>query len=162
VFGIVMAGAGCWSQTIRADSSSFSPAYWQQSSAELRLFTLDGQDLAAALPREARGLNVVWFSPDGKAIYGQAFHRSTGITKIERKPTRQSIVRGSEGLEAMHLTVSPSADKIFVTGWAVKQDKRECGYFAIDPSAGTVQALRIAPYLDCRLAGPVSPTANTR
>jgi Tol biopolymer transport system component len=150
-------------QPIRANSPSFYAAYWQQGSPQLRLFTPDGKETAASLPARAKLFQVVWFSPDGKAIYGKALQsprgQSSGITKIEFKPTREGIVRGSEGLEVWHLSVSPSSGKIFIAGWTTNQGTRgECGYFEIDPNAGTVRTLRAEPAVDCRQGpGPMSP-----
>jgi tricorn protease-like protein len=55
-------------------------------------------------------------------------------------------------------TASPSSGEIFVAGWAANPGTRECGYFAIDPTAGTVRALRAGSSVDCRQGpGPISP-----
>jgi WD40 repeat protein len=153
----------CLMQPIRADSSSFCPAYWQQGSLQLRLFSPGGQETAATLPGFVKVFQSLWFSPDGKVIYGRAMSapsgQRTGITKIEFKPVRQSIVPGSDGLEAWHLTVSPSSGKIFVAGWTESRGRRgECGYFVIAPSSGAVQTLRAGAALDCSHGpGPISP-----
>ena len=88
-------------QPVRADSSPFCPAYWQQGTSELRLFPLDGVEAKIALPDGVKLLHVIWFGPDGRRIYGQAAQAPggelTGIAKIEISPASQGTVRGSSG-----------------------------------------------------------------
>jgi DNA-binding beta-propeller fold protein YncE len=112
--------------------------------------------LPAALPWS---LTVNAFSPDGKAMYVQkADGSSDGIIKVEFKPARQSVLRGTIGLRTIwHLTVAQPSGRIFVSGLN-KNPQGGCGTFEIDPDAGTFRILRAGKYPDCGGGGgAISP-----
>jgi len=113
------------------------------------------------LPQELpRNLRLIAFSPDGKTLYLQIndpLGPGDAIRKIEFKPTRQTLVRGSEGFGTIwRLTVSPTSGKLFVSGCSKKRGTLECGAFEIDPDAGTSRALHVGTDGGGTL-GPVSP-----
>ena len=145
------------SRAADVDSQTFWPASWQQGSSELRLFPESGDEVAVALPDAVKRFMSISFSPDGKALYGYPVQLPVGppseITKIEIKPSTQSVVPGSKGLGITILTLS-SSRKIFVSGWALHNGVPECGYFEIDSVAATSRTLRAG----CRDgSGSISP-----
>src|ERR1700730_12026606 len=93
LFQIVVAVAYSGIQTLRAESSSFSAAYFQPGNpAVVSLFPLIGPESKVALTGLPVMFQVLGFSPDGKAIYGVSSeppNPSAGIIKIEFNPTRQ-------------------------------------------------------------------------
>ncbi len=151
--------------SIRADTVSFCPAYWQQGGIQLRLFPLNAPGETVPMAEVAKLFQVIWFSRDGKSVFGQARQlppgHAAGITKIEFNPMRQSIVPGSDGFgKVAHLTASPSSGRLLVAGWAGSQ-LTQCGYFEIDPKTATVRMLRAGSDLDCRQGpGPISPNGR--
>ena len=169
VLAVTVVSVSGWGlQTVKTDSSSFCAAYFQptygrDSRPLLILFPTVGPAADVALPVGLpTDFRVIAFSSDGKAVYGQRtdpLDPSEGITKIEFKPTRQSIVPGSVGLGTIwYLTESRQSGKIFVTGWSKHRGTGECGAFEIDPGAGTLRALRVGIHPACGGAnGPVSP-----
>ena len=113
-----------------ADSRSFCAGYLHPGDDGrqplLTLFPIIGTKVRVLpLPGLPGGFRFIASSPDGKAIYGQdtgAPGPSDAIIKIEFRPTRQSIVRGSVGLGAVwYLTPSQQSDRIFVSGWSNKR-----------------------------------------
>jgi hypothetical protein len=159
-------GIGCSMQPTKADSSAFCPAFWQQGRSELKLFPFDGNEAALPLASEAKLFRAIWFSPNGRSVYGQALQapggRPTGLIKVDFSPTRESVVPGSETLSSIrYLTVSLPTGKVFVAGWIEKEGKRECGYFEINPDSATVRTLRTGTIVDCRQGlGPISPNGE--
>lgn len=152
---------GCWQlQPVRAGSPPFSAAYIHpgDNGPLLTLLPMAGATetfpLPAGLPRS---LTVNAFSPDGRALYVQK-GSSGGIIKVEFKPVRQSLVRGSIGLGTIwHLTVAQPSGRIFVSG-VTKSPSEGCGTFEIDPDAGTLRTLRLGTYPDCGGGGgAISP-----
>jgi dipeptidyl aminopeptidase/acylaminoacyl peptidase len=150
----MMSVFGCGCGTAWASECAAYLEGWNRAS--LVLFPVEGSELSIALPP---GLPSSFFliasSPDGKAIYGYESGVFLGITKIEFKPLRQSIVPGSSGIGRFSsLTLSPTGDKMFVSGSIAENGHSRCGDFEIDVDARIHKPLRIGSYPDC--GGPVS------
>lgn len=160
-FGVGYSGL----QTVKADSTPFCAAYFHPVGGPegtlLTLFPMAGRETDVTLPAGLTTSRLIAFGPDGKAMYVQENHPldlTVGINKIEFKPARRSVVRGSVGLGTIwFLTVSQPSGRIFVSGVSGRGNG-ECGAFEIDPDAGTLRALRVGIYPDCGgAAGPISP-----
>ncbi len=162
--GLAEPAAVPWNK--ETSSSAFCPAYYQEASGAggaplLTLFPMEGPKVTIPGPGELpRNLRLIAISRDGKALYLQVngpLGPGDAIRKIEFKPIRQSLVRGSEGFGTIwHLTVSSTSGKLFVSGCSKKRGTAECGAFEIDPEAGTSRALHIGTDGGGTL-GPVSP-----
>ncbi len=127
---------------------------------KLILFPITGPELVVALPGGlTNDFHPTTFSADGKAIYGQVLQSCDGITKIEFKPARQTLVPGSLGIGTIGSLVEfrPSG-KIFVSGFAKTRGTLECGIFEIDPISATFKKLFTGPFPDC--GGAISPDGN--
>jgi len=130
------------------------------------LYPFDGPPVTIPLPEGLpKTFNLIAFSSDGRAIYGQKgspLGPLDGIIKIEFKPTRFITVPGSLGLGGVsYLTAPPQSTKLFVSGATRSGDRLwHCGAFEVDPSSGSLRALRVGDYPQCGvgdgLAGPVS------
>lgn len=90
------------------------------------------------------------FSEDGQAIYGQVLRSWDGITKIEFKPARISLVPGSLGIGTTGSLVElrPS-EKILVSGFAKTQGTVECGVFEINANDETFRSVFVERLSDC-------------
>jgi hypothetical protein len=146
-------------QTARADSPSFCAAYVREGDdgPDLTLFPVAGQKVT--VPLLGIGFRFIAYSPDGTAIYGQKTDRRSGpsdaVIKVEFKPTRFNVVRGSEGLGTIwRLSLSKDSARRFASGW-FKRDGAVCSVFQIDPVTGTFRTFRVGIRSDC--GGDVSP-----
>ncbi len=151
-----------WTQpNVAADSPSLCAAYIRpgNNGPLLTLFPADGPQVMIPLPGGLPGsLTLNAFGPDGKTVYVQKADLSfEGITKIEFKPARQSLVPGSAGLGTIwHLTVSRSGGQIFLSG--IDKDRSGCGTFRIDLDTGTFRTILVGAYPDCGGGGgAISP-----
>ena len=157
-------GVGCWgSETLEVAAPSFCAAYIHPGDhgPALSLFPTERPEVLIPLPAGLPvDLRVNAFSPDGTAVYVQNASRwSDGISRIEFKPARQSVIRGSVGLGAIwHLTVSQPSGRIFVSGFAQGGRKAGCGTFEIVTNVGTLRTLLAGDYPDCGGGGgDISP-----
>jgi len=173
VFQILVASVGYWgASTLEAESPSYSAAYFHAATgstgpATISLFPLVGPESKVDLPGVSVGFRVLGFSPDGNAICcvsAEPPNPLDGITKIEFRPVRVSLVPGSVGFGGIsYLTTSKTSSKIFVTGWvgSLPRTRIECGAFEIDPDAGTFRSLLSASVAGCGGATePVSPNGK--
>jgi hypothetical protein len=141
-------------------SESWCAAYFEHiptKAPQLLLFPMVGPEMKIELPAGlSNEFRPILFAPDGKVIYGQTTVGS-GIVKIEFKPARQSIVRGSTGLgEIWNIAMSQGSGRLLVSSWS--KTKGECGTFEIDPDSGGFQTLRAGRFPDCGGGGwPISP-----
>ncbi len=140
-------------QTASAASPSFCTAWFHEAQGHvLTLFPVDGPEVAVSLPDELRkDFRLIAFSPDGRSVYGQSNSglSASGITKIEFKPPRQSIVRGSVGFGTIwSFTASQKSAKIFVSG-IFRSGGVTCGAFEIDPDTETARPLMAGRYPEC-------------
>lgn len=157
---------GCWGlQTLDSDSLSFNAAYihpGDDGRSQLTLFPTMGPGITVPLPPGlSSSLTVNAFSPDGDAIYLQdsAPGGLDGIRKIEFKPTRQSMVRGTAGIGTIwHLTVSQPSGSMFVSGLASTLRGAECGTFKIEQDIERPRKLLAGAFPECGGGGgEVSP-----
>lgn len=126
----------------------FISAYFSAGEPAVILFTVRSarsSRTAISLPRELMGFNIITFGADGRSLYLRSVS-GAGVTKVEFGPTRRTVVPGSEGLVVWFLTVSKSG-AVLVS--ATDAQTRQCGAYAIDPSNGTRQSLRVGSYPDC-------------
>ncbi len=138
------------------------PAYFQHiptKPPELFVFPIAGAGplvrvpLPTDLPRDFR---LIGYSADGKVIYGQKLNSSDGITKIEFRPLRHTLIPGSNGFGTVSdiLTLEPSG-RILLSGLFRSQNRVDCGIFELDPEVPSVRRLFEGKFPDC--GGAISP-----
>jgi hypothetical protein len=146
-------------------SADFSAAYVHPGDhgPELTLLPMVGPESTVPLPQGLSGsLTVNAFSTDGKAIYVQD-PAMDGIRKIEIKPTRQSIVRGTAGVGAIwHFNVSQPSGSVVASGIVSELRGTECGTFKIDPDFEGPRKLLTGAFPDCGGGGGAVSPDGTR
>jgi WD40 repeat protein len=149
VIAVVMGLNVAWGQAARSYLPvDFRPPQFLVFSAIGPLITVDAP---AGLTPSFRPVG----SSDGTAIYGED-PPAPGLIKVEFRPSRKSVVSGSEGLSRIfNLTLSRPPGNLFVSAQRKIDGEPQCGDFEIDPSLGTLRPLRIGRYPDC--GGSVSP-----
>jgi len=154
---------GCLFQPAEAVTApSYCAAYFEHiptKSPKLFLFPIVSRalPLLATLPNGlASDFRLIEFSSDGQAIYGQTLHSWDGITKIEFKPARHGVLRGSVGIGTISSLVAlqPSG-RVRVSGVARVRNSVVCGVFEIDPNSAAFHQLYIGRFPDC--GGAISP-----
>jgi hypothetical protein len=154
---------GCgFSASLRAESSRYCAAYFGVGDpSHITLFPMTGPEVTVPLPPGLPAtFQVVAFSPDGTAIYGQKSSPgpSDGLIKIEFRPARSTELRRSFELgRVWFVTPLQPAGKIFVCS-GLRTPEHECGVYELDPESGTIQAVRVGMRPGCGGAlGPISP-----
>jgi hypothetical protein len=148
-------------EAVGANTVTFCPALIHPGSKELvlTLFPIVGPKLMAGVPVGLpASVTVNAFSADGRAIYMQeADDRPLeGITKIEFRPVRKTIVPGTEGFRTIWNLTVLSSGLILVSGNS--KIRGECGTFEIDPIAGKARSLLAGPFPGCGGGGgAISP-----
>ena len=152
----MVAWLGCWLlKAAGAVIPLYCAAYFGDS--KIILFPMAGPEVPVPLPEGLPyDFHLIEFSADGQAIYGQRLYGWDGITKIEFKPTRQSMVPGTRGIGTIgSLVVLRPSGRILVSGSAKIGDAVECGVFEIDAGSETFRPLFIGRFPDC--GGDISP-----
>ena len=140
--------------------SHFVATYFHPIGGDESLLTLFSlapmKAVDVSLPNGMSSCFLISFGPDSKSMYlGDPTFGTDGVTKVEFRPTRKSMVPGSAGLNVAFLTVSQSG-RVFVSGG----DRRnhQCGVYEIDPDTATHRPIRIGDPPACAGAsGPISP-----
>jgi WD40 repeat protein len=158
-----MCGTACWGQQLLSPASRTFNAAWIHAGdhgLQLTLFPTTGPVATIPLPEGLLGsLTIGALSPDGNAIYVPSMD---GVTKIELKPPRQSIVRGTAGIGTIwHLTASQRSGTMFVSGIVNTPRGTECGTFKIEPETETPRKLLTGTFPECGGGGgEVSPDGS--
>jgi dipeptidyl aminopeptidase/acylaminoacyl peptidase len=127
-----------------AQSPAFAPAYFHESDKRETLLTLlpaQSPAVTLALPGVRGTPTLVGGNPDGTSIYIQPWN-TKGVTKLEFKSARQSLVPGSEALDRVSFVTASTTGRLFLTGCRKAEPIWECGVFEIDP-AGAARPRRI-------------------
>jgi WD40 repeat protein len=158
---VATVGFGYWEERlVGAESASYFPTSLElipTKVPQLILFPTAGPQVTVPLPAGLPAdLRLIEFSPDGTAIYVQSLGGWDRITKIEFRPARQRIIRGSVGVGTiLSLVVLHKPERILVSGVAKSRGKVECGVFEIDPDGGEFRQLLDGKFPDC--GGFISP-----
>jgi len=165
VITTILALACAGVEAFGANAATFCPALIHPGAKGpiLTLFPVAGPKQMAAVPAGLpTSVTVNAFSADGKAIYLQeADDRPLGgITKIEFRPARRTIVPGSAGFRTIWNITVRASGLILVSGNSTVRG--QCGTFEIDPTSGTARPLLAGSFPNCGGGGGAISPDGTR